>query len=372
MKRTAWVMIFLCCLIVSAPRENMAEPVKIAAVYAKTGEAAEDNAPSLEGVKIAVNEINRQGGIGGNLLELMAFDNQSTPIGSKIAADKAVKAGVTAIIGASWSSHSLVIAGIAQANKIPMITNSSTHPDVTLTGNYIFRVCYTDLFQAKVIARFVRNELKAETGAVLKNVSSDYSMGLAKEFHKQFEASGGKNLLELSYIQSEKNFDKLLLQIKAVVPDILFIPGYNESGLIAKTAQDMGIKAIFAGGDGWGSRAFYEDGGQDIKQGYYCTHWSENANDASREFVRKYQSSGKNEDYTSIALAYDAVTLLADAMHRAGSYDREKIRDALAQTRNFKGLTGDISFDENRNPLKDVVIMQIKDGKAGYLKTITP
>lgn len=370
-KEFLWSIIFCCMTLIISLQAESTEPIKIAAIFAQTGEAAKSNASSLQGLHIAIKEINEQGGILGKKLELLIFDNQSTPLGSKVAAQNARKAGITAIIGAQWSSHSLVIAKLAQEHGIPMITNYSTNPQVTKTGSYIFRVCFTDPFQGRSLAQFVRHDLNAKTAVILKNVSSDYSMGLAQEFYKNFEAMQGKVLLELSYIQKERDFRQILHQSKQASPDVLFIPGHDESGLIAKQAQDLGIHAAFVGGDGWGLQSFYQRGGQDIRKGYYSTHWSEQIErKTTLNFLQNYRKHIHIE--TGTALAYDAVLLLADAIRRANTFDREKIRDALAQTKNFQGVTGDISLNENGDPIKDVVIMEIINGKAHYLKTISP
>lgn len=346
------------------------ETVRIAAVFAKTGTAKVSNGPSLQGVNIAVTEINKQGGLLGKKIELTEIDNRSTPPGSKVAAKKAVKQGVIAIIGANWSSHSIEIAKVAQASQIPMISNSSTNPKVTRTGNYIFRVCFSDPFQGRAMAKFAREDLKAGTAAILRNVSSDYSMGLAQEFRKHFEAMQGKILLESNYIRKAKSFKKILEQVGAASPEVLFIPGQDESEVIARQAQDMGITAIPLGGDGWGSTKFHKIGGKLLNRGYYSKHWSdETTRKNAREFLERYKDV---KIYGGLVLAYDAVYVLADAIRRAGSAEPEKIRDALAQTRDFKGITGDITLDENGDAIKDVVIMQITQGKPKYLKIVKP
>jgi branched-chain amino acid transport system substrate-binding protein len=347
-----------------------ADAVKVAAIFAQTGEAATDHASSIQGVQFAVKEINNKGGILGRKIELILIDNGSTPIGSKVAADKAVEAGVLAIFGSAWSEHTLAIAKVAQANHTLMITNTSTHPDITQIGNYIFRVCFTDLFQGEILARFALSDLKGKSAAILKKVSSDYSIKLAQEFKKHFEKGGGRVILELNYLQNDKEFIPSLKKVKQVRPDIFFIPGHDESGIILKQAQELGIEAVFLGGDGWGGLGFYQNGGQELKQGFYSSHWSpEMENEKSRDFVKRYRPQFID---AGTVLSYDSVFLLADAIARAGSFDKEKIREALAQTRNFHGVTGDISFYGSGDPVKSVVINKIINGKERYLKTYKP
>lgn len=347
------------------------ETIDIAAIYALTGIAAEDNATSIQGVRYGIDTINQQGGILGKKVNLLLFDNLSTPIGSSVAAKKAAAAHVTAIIGAAWSSHSLAVARVAQAQGIPMITNVSTNPAVTKIGNCIFRVCFIDDFQGTVMARFARQDLHAATAVMFTDVTSDYSIELARIFREHFEQLGGNILLEIEYKHKQQTFDDQIQLAKQRDADVMFLSGHDESALIAKQAQDAGISSIPLGGDGWDSHAFWSKGGMDLQQGYYCTHWSElTDSDQSQAFVKQYKQAGSFEAAT--ALGYDAVMVLADAIRRAGSPDRSKICDALAQTRSFEGVTGTMSFNEHGDPLKRAVIMQIMNGKMHYLKTLEP
>ncbi|MBT8374188.1 MAG: ABC transporter substrate-binding protein, partial [Deltaproteobacteria bacterium] len=325
----------------------------------------------IRGVRHGIQEINRSGGVLGRTIKLVEFDNQSTPIGSKVAADMAVQKNVSAIIGSAYSSHTLAIARVAQANHIPMITNVSTNTKITRMGDYIFRVCYTDSFQGEVMAAFGKEELKVSTAVIFTDITNDYSMELSNEFQHYFEKRGGKILAQLKYKQSQKSYRHLVLQAKTMNPAALFIPGYDESALIIKDAFDAGIKAILLGGDGWGDQTFFNKGGAALKRGFHCTHWAEEVgNKISREYIRKYK---KNEPiHASEVLAYDAVLLLVDAIRKAGSTDRDKIRLALAKTKNFKGATGTITFDDTGDPIKNAVLMKIVDGRDYYFKSYRP
>lgn len=347
------------------------DTISIAAIYALTGNAAESNKPSIEGVICAVNEINATGGIADKKIKLYVFDNLSTPIGSKISADKAVSKHVTAIIGADWSVHSLAIAKVAQAAGIPMITNISTNEGVTKTGDYIFRVCFIDSFQGQVMAQFAIEDLKARSAVIFTNITSDYSMGLSRKFQKAFEGAGGEILFTASYKPDLKNYKALLLQTKAKKPDVIFFSGHDEGGFLAQEAQAHGIQSVLLGGDDWDTDSFLSKGGQKIKKGYYCTHWSEaSASSISRAFVKKHHTLEKMP--AAFALSHDAVFLLADAMKRADSLDKDEIRDALKTTKTFNGVTGKIIFDENRNPVKNAVIYEINNGKIRYFESIAP
>lgn len=366
-------VLLLATLILFPSMLRPAEPIKIASIYAHSGVAADSsNISSITGVRNGIEEVNSRGGILGRRLELIELDNLSTPIGSKVAAEKAIRYQVTAIIGADWSSHTLAIAPVAQANKTPLISNISTNQEVTKVGDYIFRVCFTDAFQGKVMAKFAREDLKARSAVLIVDLTSDYSMGLAREFRSHFEQLGGTVIGQIEYLLKQPDFARMALKAKALRPDVAFIPSYDESATIVRHLQENGVKAIPLGGDGWESVRFFEKGGSAIPRGYYSTHWTETIDrEESRKFVQRYR-----KDHALIiaseALGYDAVLLLADAIYRAGSTDRVRVRDALAATKDFQGVTGTISFHSHRDPVKSAVIMEIKDGSPHYFKSILP
>ncbi len=347
------------------------ETIDIAAIYALTGAAAEANAYALRGAGYAVDEINSQGGVLGKTINLLMFDNQSSPIGSTIAAKKAAEANVVAIVGPDWSSHAIAVARVAQDNGIPMISSLSTNPETTKIGEYIFRACFTDDFQGKVIARFARQDLNATTAVIFVDVTSDYSLKLSEIFQTNFEKLGGRVVLELEYKLKQHLIDKDVQKTVKVDADVIFIPGHDESGSIAKQIQDAGGSSIFLGGDGWGNPIFFRKGGSGLKRGYYSTHWSVHLDtDRSRTFVNKYIHSEASVD--NIALGYDAIMLLTEAINRAQSFDKKKIRDAISNTRSFKGVTGIFDFNNHGDPLKSAVFMEIRNGKPHYLKTLKP
>jgi branched-chain amino acid transport system substrate-binding protein len=364
-----WIRGLFIPLLLQVSIVSYADTIPIAAIYALSGPAAMGNSYSLAGVRLAVAELNQKGGVLGKLIELQTFDNQSTPIGSHMAAQQAAEAGVAAIIGAPWSTHSLPIAKVAQENGIPMISDFSTHPGVTAIGDFIFRVCFTDDFQGRAMARFAQEDLKAATCVIFINLTSEYSIYLANIIQQDFEARGGQSLARIEYKPNQPSFAPLVQKAMEADADVMFLTGHDESGLILKEAQGQKIRSIPLGGDGWSVESFFIKGGNLIKRGYYCTHWSKDMeSQASDTFLSKYQD--KVDLDPGMALAYDAIMLLADAIRRAGSLDRNQIRDALAMTRAFPGVTGTISFDENGDPLKNVVIMEIRDGRSFYLKTM--
>ncbi len=367
-----WVIIFLL-FFSTTPGRAGGPPIKIAAIFSFTGAAAGSNAPSIKGIRVAVRTINQRGGVLGKNVELVEIDNQSSPIGSRVAAEKAAILGVTAIIGCNWSSHSLAVAKVAQQEGIPMITNISTHPDVTRTGNYIFRVCFTDVIQSRTMAHFADKTLKARTGVLMVDLNSDYGIMLSELFKENFEKSGGRILSRLEYKNNSDlgHFRHMISRAQALNPDVIFIPGFVESGIILREMTKAGLNAIPLGGDGWEFNDFFKAGGSELKQGYYCTHWDSQSTSASTlDYLAHRQD--KSDLWASEVLSVDAVNLLAQAITQSGNpTDRSSIRKHLSEIHGFKGITGTISFDKHGDPIKDVVIMEIRNGKPFFHSRFT-
>jgi branched-chain amino acid transport system substrate-binding protein len=368
------VSFLLLCTLLSAFCASTSEAqdtIKIGAIFAKSGEAASPNMHHIQGVRFAVEKINKAGGILEKRIQLLEFDNHSTPIQSKQAAREAVEAGVVAVVGASWSSHSLAAASVLQKAEIPMISPDSTNPRVTEKGNFIFRACFIDPFQGEILARLAYREMQSKTAVIITNITSAYSTGLGGAFTETFETLGGKILADIGYKRMKRDFQDILTKTKELNPDVLFVPGHDESGFIVKQAQEMDVHAIMLGGDGWAYRLFFSNGGQELKQGYFTTHWyKEVGTEISRRFVEQYS---KVYDISPLAaISYDTLNLLADAIKRAGNQNSLNIRDAIAATVGFKGVTGTITMNQNGDPQKSIVVMKIVNGKPLYYKTIDP
>ncbi len=351
-----------------------AEQVKIGAVFSETGIAAVHNSPLIEMVKLAAEEINNEGGLLGNPIRLIMLDNKSTPIGSKLAAEEAVRLGVAAVIGAHWSSHSLVLAPILQKTGIPMISPGSTNPKVTQIGNYIFRVCFIDSFQGQAMARFAYGDLGARKAVVLKNIDEEYSIKLAEYFMNAFKQIGGKVLLDGSYRGKAVDFSAVLEKTAKLAPDVVYVPGYTrDSGLLIKQAVSLGVKATFLGGDAWDE--IYKYAGEAIDGSYHSAPWHPDVPFPSsihlkKIYRHKYDMQIEN---MSAPLAYDAFMVLATAIKRAGTLNGDRLREAIAETRGFQAATGIISFDENGDPLdKEVIIIKLDKGRPVYYKGIKP
>lgn len=352
-----------------------ANNIKVGEFASLTGSEATFGQSSHNGTQQAVDEINASGGVLGKHIDLLTEDNQSQAGMSATVVRKLISSdGVAAVLGEVASSRSLEAAPICQENKIPMISPASTNPKVTEAGDYIFRVCFIDPFQGTVMANFARKTLKLQNVAVLTEVSSDYSLGLAKFFKEGFAADGGKIVAEGNYSHGDKDFSAQLTAIKAANPDGIFLPGYyTEVGLIVLQAKQLGINCPIFGGDGWESSSLVPIGGAALEGDYFSTHFSpDDTSPAVQNFVKAYQDRYHGAPDAMAALGYDSAMILVDAIKRAGSTDAAKIRDALAATKDFHGVTGVISMDANRNASKPAVILTVKNGQFKYVDTIAP
>jgi branched-chain amino acid transport system substrate-binding protein len=340
-----------------------------------TGKEATFGTSSHEGTLMAIEELNAVGGVLGKKFELKTEDNLSKAGESANIVNKLIsKDGVVAILGEVASSRSLEAAPICQQNKIPMISPSSTNPKVTQTGDYIFRVCFIDPFQGTVMANFAQNTLKAKKVAVFTDGKSDYSKGLAKFFKESFTKTGTITA-ELDYNGDDKDFKGQLTAIKASNPEAVFVPGYySDVALICIQAKELGLSVPIFGGDGWESSTLTEIGKDAVEGQYFSTHYSPEAGSPKGQiFVDAYKKrfNGKVPDAMA-ALGYDSAMILADAMKRAGSTDGEKVKTALAATKDYEAVTGKISINADRDAVKAAVILQVKNGQFKYLETVNP
>ncbi len=351
---------------------NSPQPINIGLILSKTGIAALDNLAGAKGADLAVKEINDIGGILGRPLKIIEFDNLSTPLGSDSAAKKAVLKGVSAVIGPYRSSHALSAAPILQSACIPMIAPTATAPEVTLVGNYIFRMCFTDNFQGQFLADFARNGLKAQRAAVIINAGEQYSLTLADFFKTGFTRDGGEIVLEEHYSRNAVDFSDILTKINKIRPDICFIPGYSrDSGLFIRQSAKKGIFLQFLGGDAWDDQIL-DYAGNALEGAYFSTNWhpeiTSEKNDHLKKLYFKVYSKTIENNYR-IPLTYDAVHILADAIKRSGSTEPSKIQAALARTSGFQGATGTITFDINGDPVNNkAVIMKCVNNKWTHFK----
>jgi branched-chain amino acid transport system substrate-binding protein len=349
--------------------------IRIGFYGALTGPTATFALSGKNGARLAVDEVNRSGGMLGNRVELLVEDDRGEASEAASAVSKLItRDHVVALIGEFASSRTLAAAPIAQNEKVPMISPSSTNVQVTKKGDYIFRVCFIDPYQGKVLASFARQNLKAATAAVLVDARSDYSVGLAEAFRRDFTAAGGRVVAELKYAEGDNDFSAQLTALKPLAPDVLVVPGYyTDAGLIARQAGSLGLKAVLLGADGWDSPKLVEIGGAAMEGAYFSNHYSvDDPSPAVRGFVAAYKRAYAVEPDSIAALSYDAARVLFDAIRRAGSTDGKRLRDALAETKDFPGVTGTITMDEDRNPVKPAVVLKVEGGRFRFAASVSP
>ena len=348
----------------------------IGAFLSLTGSKADFGIKTRQGAELAIEEANAAGGVGGRKVKLVVLDDQGTADEAGNAVTRLIDVEhASAIMGEVSSSLSLVGGRIAQRRGIPMVSPSSTNTQVTEIGNFVFRTCFIDPFQGEVMATFAKEKLNFTRVAVIKDVRNDYSIGLAKSFIETFTKNGGTIVAEESYNEGDTDFSAQLTKIKALDAQALFVPGYyTEVGNLAKNSRRLGLNVPLLGGDGWESPKLREIGGDDIVGSYYSNHFApDNANEKSTAFIATYQKRW-NEAPTALAtLGYDATALIIDAMRRAqGEPTPAAIRDALESTKAFPAITGAVTFDANRNPVKPAVVLQVTPSGDKFVAEIQP
>lgn len=314
---------------------------------------------------LAVKEINDAGGVLGKPIDLMTEDDQSKTEDAVASVQKLVNSDhVIAVLGEVASSRSMAGAPICENAHVPMITPASTNEDVTKKGDYIFRICFIDPFQGQTMARFAVNSLGKKRAAILTDVKQDYSVGLDDAFKNMFTFLGGVVVSEQSYSTGDKDFRAALTSIKGSNPEVIFVPGYyTEVSLIVRQARELGIDVPILGGDGWDSPELTKGAEQQFNNTYFSNHFSTEDPDTTVQlFIKKYQDTYHTVPDAMAALGYDAARILADAIKRAGTTDSTKLRAAIANTKNFPGVTGTITIDGQRNASKPIVIIKIVNG----------
>lgn len=342
------------------------DTIKVGVFMPMTGGTATFGISSVNAFKLAADEVNKAGGINGKQIELVVEDTRSEASEAATVVSRLVtQSKVVALLGEVGSSRSIAAAPIAQSNSIPMLTPSSTNPEVTQKGDFIFRSCFIDPVQGKAIATFAATKLNAKKAAILVDKKNDYSVGLAKYISETFKSLGGEIVVEQAYQEGDSDFNGQLTAIKGSNPEVIFVPGYyTEVGLIAQQARKQGITVPLVGGDGWDSAKLYEIGKEALEGSYFSNHYSvEDPDPKVQKFVADYKAKYSATPDALAATAYDAALIMFDAIKRANSTDGKMIRDALKQTKDFPGVTGTINFNENRDAVKP--ILMIKVGKGG-------
>jgi len=350
-----------------------------------TGEMPAVGASAKNAAELFVNEVNKAGGldVAGHKypITLVIGDNAAKADQAAAVAQRLISQdNVLAMIGPDASACAIPASEIAESLKCPMISPWSTNPKTTVNATtsepkqYVFRACFIDTFQARVLAKFVLNNLKAQTAAVLYDVASEAPNGQANLFKQTFEESGGSVVAFETYTTGDRDFSAQLTKIKATNPQVIFLPAYyNDVPLIAQQARRLGIEAQLVGSDAWSSPEIIKLGGADLIDSYFCNHYSTQiATSVAQKFMNDYKAKYGMEPDDVAALTYDAFGLLCQAIKDAGKLDRQAIRDALAKIEKFDGVTGTMQFRGNGDPIKSAVILQIKDGKFVWVANAEP
>jgi branched-chain amino acid transport system substrate-binding protein len=357
---------------------NCADPggtIKVGVYGDLSGQTSSFGQSTKNGSQMAADEINAAGGINGRQVQLIHEDDQGEPGKAATVVAKLINQDqVRALIGEVASSNSIAAAPNAQEAQVPMISPSSTNPKVTQIGDYIFRVCFIDPFQGEVMAKFAYNTLKARRAAILYDSNADYSKGLVQFFKQAFNKLGGEIVMEQAYAQRDRDFTGQLTAIRDVKPDVIYVPGYyQEVGVISKQTKQLGINAPLLGGDGWDSPQLWDLGGDALNGNYISNHYSvDDPSPEIQKFVAAYKAKFGNPPDALAALAYDAMMVLADAIRRANGTECTALRNAIAQTTNFKGVTGVISINAERNAVKPAVVLELRNKQFVYKETILP
>lgn len=351
------------------------DEIKIGHYGSMTGKEATFGQSTDNGIRLAVEEFNAAGGFNGRKIDLITYDTKGESKEAGSAVTRLVTSDkVIAVLGEVASTLSLAGGAVCQEKGVPMISPSSTNPAVTRGRDYVFRVCFIDPFQGLVVAKFAHENLKAKKVAVLYDQAQTYSKGLRDEFKKHFTAMGGTIVADEAYQSGDQDFSAQLGKIRSGAPDAIFVPGYyTEAGNIALQARKLGIKAPLLGGDGWDSEQLAKIGGEAIEGCYYSNHYAaDQKGELVESFVKKYQSRFGSTPDGLAALGYDAANILFDAMKRAKSLGGKDLRDAIAQTKDYKAVTGTITLDKNRDAQKSAVVVEMKGGKPVYAATVEP
>ncbi len=364
-------LLFSSCRTTSGPTNT----IPIGEFASLTGGTATFGQSVHNGDVLAVDEINAAGGVLGKQIDLLTEDDQSKTDGAVASVQKLVNADhVVAVLGEVASSLSMAAGPICQAAHVPMISPASTNEDVTKIGDYVFRVCFTDPFQGETMARFAYSSLGTKRAAVLVDVKQDYSVGLDAAFKNTFTFLGGTIVSEQSYSSGDKDFRAALTSIKGANPDVIFVPGYyTEVSLIVRQARELGITVPILGGDGWDSPELTQGAAEQFNNTYFSNHFSTEDPDTTVQlFIKKYQDRYHAVPDAMAALGYDATRILAAAITRAGTTDSAALRKAIASTKNFPGVTGNITIDKQRNASKPITIIKIVNGQFHFAQRIGP
>lgn len=380
MKKVSLLGLFLFVAVMFAAVGFAAgNELKIGVSAPLTGDIAALGQSTKNAALMAEREINAAGGIkigsSKRKVKFIIEDDENKPESTATVFQKLINQDrVLAIIGSQSSKCSNAGAPIAESAKIPQITPWSTNPNVTKGRQYIFRACFIDPFQGKVVSQFALKNLKAKTAAVLYDVASDYNKGIAEVFRDEFAKAGGKIVGYETYNTKDTDFSAQLTKIKGANPDILFLPNYfNEVPLQIQQARKLGLTCKVIGSDSWDNPELIKLGGKDMDGTYFTNHYSPDVDrPAAKKFIAAYQKRFKMLPDAAAALTYDSAYILFKAIARAGKADSKAIRDAIAATKGFPGITGEVTYSGTGDPVKGAVVIRIDDGKFIFDSAVNP
>ncbi|MBV9390534.1 MAG: ABC transporter substrate-binding protein [Verrucomicrobia bacterium] len=366
---------FFLGLSIGLSRASPQEQIKLGEVNPITGDIGQYGVTCHNGILLAIERVNDSSGVLGKKVLLITEDNQSKPGQTSTIIRKFVTQDkVCAIIGDLTSSATMEGGPIAQAAKIPMVSPLATNPKVTQIGDYIFRVCFIDEFQGRVMAQFALKTLNASKAAILTDIKQDYSIGLSGFFKDSFTKGGGTIGKEQSYSSGDRDFRAQLTSLKASRPEVVFVPGYYpEVALILKEGRQLGLNCPFIGCEAWDNPTLLQVARDAANGCYYSNQFS--AHDPAQavvDFVKMYRERFGQAPDNFAALGYDAASVVLDSIRRAGKAEPTAIRDALAQTTNYPGVSGSITIDANRNASKPAVILAIRNNLVEYFGKVEP
>ncbi|HWN81373.1 MAG TPA: ABC transporter substrate-binding protein, partial [Candidatus Udaeobacter sp.] len=396
---TALVVVVAVAAVAGCGGGNQPTAILVGSYLGLTGHSATFGQSTQNGIVMAFDEVNAAGGIAGKTLKAIIEDDQGRPEEAATAVRKLISQdGVIAVLGDVPSSNSLAAAPICQEAHVPMITPSSTNPRVTETGDYIFRVCFIDPFQGTVMAKFAAEHKGLKKAGILRDVRSDYSVGLADFFIATFKELGGTIVADEAYSQGDTDFRAQLTTLKAAGPDAIFVPGYyNDVGLVVRQAREIGLTIPILGGDGWDSPELLALGGPALANTFFSNHYStEDQSPTVQNFIQAYEKRFGAKPDALAALGYDAAQCLAAALREIATADpaqfvrlvgpvpsdaaareartaaRERLRSVLAATKDLRGVTGSITMDSHRNAVKPAVVLAVSQEGYRYVTTIEP
>ena len=347
------------------------DTIKIGVNFELSGDVATYGEANVQGIEMAAEEINKAGGIDGKQIELVKYDTKSDAAEATTLATKLMTQDkVITVIGPATSGGMKATIPVAEQNKIPVVSGSATADDVTVDANgdkqYVFRTCFNDSFQGTAAANYAVKKFDAKKAVILRDSSSDYSKGLADAFRTTFTEAGGEIVSEDAYAKGADNFNAVMTKFKGQQFDVIYLPGYyTEAGKAIKQARDLGVTQPILGGDGFDSPVLAEQAGAQLTDVYYTNHYSSEDQDPKvQEFIKAFKAKYNTDPNAFNALGYDTLKFVADGVKRAATKDGVGVQKALAETKDFAGVTGTFSVDENHNPVKAVVFIGYKDGEV--------